>query len=69
MRIEELDPCRKLTLLKPECARCVGKHRLRWLGSVEEDPKNTGVRNWRRESRDRDEWSTVLEEAKFHREL
>jgi len=32
----ELDPCRKLTLFKPECTQLVGKHKLRWLESVEE---------------------------------
>ena len=25
-----------------------------------------GVRNWRRESRDRDEWRTIWEEAEVH---
>ena len=42
------DPCRKLTLLKPEGNRRVGKPQLRWLESVEENLKNMGVRNWRR---------------------
>ena len=28
-----------------------------------------GVRNWRRESRDREQWRAVLEEAVVHREL
>ena len=42
-RMQELDPCRKLTLLKPESTLPVGKPKLRWLGSVEEDLKKTGV--------------------------
>ena len=46
-RMQDLDPCRKLTLLKPEGSR-VGKLKLRWFGSVEKDLKNVGVRNWRR---------------------
>jgi len=54
-RMQELDPCRKLTVLKPDGTRRVGKRRLMWLGSVEEDVKITGVRNWRRESLDREE--------------
>jgi hypothetical protein len=33
-RVKELDPCRKLTLLKTEGNRCAGKPQLRWLGSV-----------------------------------
>ena len=52
--MQELDPCRKLTLLKPEDTRHVGKPQLRWLESAEGDVKNVGVRNWRRKSRDRD---------------
>jgi len=45
--MQELDPCRKLTLLKTEGTR-VGKPKLRWLESVEKDLKNMGMRNWRR---------------------
>jgi hypothetical protein len=37
-----------------------------WLGSVEENVKNIGVRNWRRNSLDREDWRTVLDEAKVH---
>jgi hypothetical protein len=44
-RMQELDPCRKLTLQKPEATQHVGKLRLRWLKSVEEDLKNVGIRN------------------------
>jgi hypothetical protein len=38
--------CSLEKLLKLE----VGWKQLRWLGSVEEDPKNMGVRNWRCQS-------------------
>jgi hypothetical protein len=48
--MSELDPCRKLTLLKPEYTRLVGKHKLRWLESVEEHRKNMGMGNWRHKS-------------------
>jgi hypothetical protein len=46
--MQELDICRKLTVLKPEGNRRVGKPELRRLESVEEDLKKMGVRNWRR---------------------
>jgi len=46
--MQELDPCRKLTVLKPEGTRLIGKPKLRWLESVEEDLKKMGVRKWRR---------------------
>jgi hypothetical protein len=48
-RMQELAPCRKLTAVKPEGCRRVGKPELRWFESSEEDVKKMGVRNWRRE--------------------
>ena len=53
-RMQGLDPCRKLTLLKLEGTRRLGNLKLRWLELVEEDLKNVDVMNWRRKSRDRD---------------
>jgi len=43
--MQELDPCRKLTLRKPERTRRVGKPKLGWLESLEDDVKNMGTRN------------------------
>ena len=62
--MQEVDHCRKLTVLKPEGTGRAGGPKLRWLGSVQEDMK-MAVRNWRRKFRDREEWRTILEEAKF----
>jgi hypothetical protein len=47
-RMQELDPCKKLTVLKAESTRRVGKPKLGCLESVEEDLKKMGVRSWRR---------------------
>ena len=55
-----------LHFLKPEGTWQVGKPKLRWLESVEEDVKKMGVRNWRRERQNREQWRTILEEAKVH---
>jgi hypothetical protein len=44
LRLQELDPCRKITVLKPEGARHVGKPELRWFELVEGDLKKMGVR-------------------------
>jgi len=41
-----------LTLLKPDGTRSVGKPKLRWLESIEEDLEKMGVRNWRRKSQE-----------------
>jgi hypothetical protein len=68
-RIEELDPCRKLTLQKLSGTRGVGKRRVRWLESVETDLRKMGVKNLRRNTQDKEEWRTILQEAKVHRGL
>lgn len=39
---------------------------IRWVGSVEEDMKTMDIRNWRRKSQDRDQWSSIIKEAKIH---
>jgi hypothetical protein len=49
-RTQELDTCRKLTVLNTVGTRRVGKRNLRWLESFEEDLKNVGVRDWRLKS-------------------
>ena len=64
-RMQELDHCRKLTLLKPEGTGRVGEPKLRWVESVQEDIIKIGVRNWRRRFLDREQWRAILEEAKF----
>ena len=46
-RMQELHPCRRLILLKPEGTWHIAKPNLRVLESVGEDLKNMGVRNWR----------------------
>ena len=47
-RMQELEPCMKLILLKPEGTRSVGKPKVSWLVSADEDLKNMGIGNWRR---------------------
>jgi len=67
--MQELDPYRKLTDLQQEGTRRVGKPKLRWLESAEEDLKNMDLRNWIRKSQDREQWRAILEDAKVHQEL
>jgi hypothetical protein len=42
-RMQELDPCRKLTVLKPEGTRRVGIPKVRWIELVQEDLKKIGT--------------------------
>ena len=44
-RMQDLDRCRKVSLLKPECAARVGKPNLKWLQLAEDDLK-MGVTYW-----------------------
>jgi hypothetical protein len=45
VRMQDLDPSRKLTFLKPGSTRRVGESKMRWFESVEEYLKKMGVRN------------------------
>ena len=44
LQLQELDPCRRLTELREEGTRHLGKPKLRWLESVQEDLKDMDVR-------------------------
>jgi hypothetical protein len=63
--MQELDACRELTVLNPEGARRVGKPKVE---PVEGELKNI-LSNWRRKSQGREQWRTVLVEAKVHQRL
>ena len=63
-RMEEDNPTKKLTLLKPEGSRRIGRQKLRWVDVVEEDLRKFGVRAWRRMALDRDDWKKVLAAAR-----
>jgi hypothetical protein len=52
-----------------EGTRRVGRPAIRWLNSVEEDLKITGVRNCIRKSQDRDQWRAIGKGAKVHHGL
>jgi hypothetical protein len=67
--MQELDPCRKLTLLKPEGTQCLGKPKLRWLEPVEEHLKKMALRKWGHMSQDQEEWRMILEGTKVHQDL
>ncbi|PSN34622.1 hypothetical protein C0J52_24194 [Blattella germanica] len=60
---------RKLTLLKPEGSRRVGRPKLRWMGGIEEDLRKLGTRAWRRRALDRDDWRKVLAAARAQKGL
>jgi hypothetical protein len=55
---------KKLYSNKPEGLKLVGKPRKRWLDEVEQNLKQMGVRGWRRRAQNREEWRSILKEAK-----
>jgi hypothetical protein len=41
-----------------------GKPRLRWIDDVEDDLKNMGIKRWTIKALDRDDWASIIKEAK-----
>ena len=41
-----------------------GRHRLRWINDVEDDLRKLGVKRWRTKTLDREEWASIIREAK-----
>jgi hypothetical protein len=68
-RMQELDPCCKLTLLKPDDTRHVGKPKWRGIESGEEDLKNTGMRNYRSKYQDRRHWRSFWNRPSFTKDF
>jgi hypothetical protein len=41
-----------------------GQPRLRWINDVEDDLRKLGVKRWRTKALDREEWASIIKEAK-----
>jgi hypothetical protein len=41
-----------------------GRPRLRWINDVEDDLRKLSVKRWRRKALEREEWASVIKEAK-----
>jgi hypothetical protein len=41
-----------------------GRPRLRWINDVEDDLRKLGVKRWRTKALDRQEWASIIREAK-----
>jgi hypothetical protein len=51
---------------KPDGIRSVGKPKLHWEDGVDQDIRILGVKNWKKDALERDEWSKLLKKAKAH---
>jgi hypothetical protein len=54
---------KRVFLENPGERRKPGRPRLRWLDCVEDDLKTLGLRIWRKNAEDREEWAIILKEA------
>jgi hypothetical protein len=64
MRMNETRVARKILDDKPGGKRRRGRPRIRWLDDVEVDLRIMGVKRWRTKVLNREEWASIIKEAK-----
>jgi hypothetical protein len=64
VRMNETRSVKKIFEGKLEGRRGRGRLRLRWINDVEEDLRKLGVKRWRTKASEREEWASIIKEAK-----
>jgi len=64
IRMNETRSVKKIFEGKLEGRRGKGRPRLRWINDVEDDLRKLGVKRWRTKALDREEWASIIREAK-----
>ena len=64
IRMNETRSVKKIFEGKLEGRRCRGRPRLRWIDDVEDDLRKLSVKRWRAKALDREEWASIIREAK-----
>ena len=64
IRMNETWSVQKTFEEKLEGRRGKGRPRLRWINDVEDDLRKLGVKRWRTKALDRQEWASIIREAK-----
>ena len=64
IRMNETRFVKKISKGKLEGRRGKGRPRLRWRDYVEDDLRKLGVKRWRTKALDREEWASIIREAK-----
>jgi hypothetical protein len=65
IRMNETDRCvKEIVKGKLEGRRGKGRPRFRWINNVEEDLRKLVVKRWRTKALDREEWASIIREAK-----
>ena len=64
VRTNETKSLKKIFEGKLEGRRGRGRPRLRWVNDVEDDLRKLGVKRWRTKALEREEWTSIIKEAK-----
>ena len=64
IRMNETRYVKKIFEGQLEGRRGRGRPRLRWINDVEDDLRKLGVKRWRTKALDREEWASIIREAK-----
>ena len=64
IRMNETRSVKKIFGGKFEGRRGKGRPRLRWINDGEDDLRKLGVKRWRKKALDREEWASIITEAK-----
>jgi len=64
IRMNETRSVKKTFEGKLEGRRVRGRPRLRWINDVEDVLRKLGVKGWRTKALDREEWASIIREAK-----
>ena len=64
IRMNETGSVKKIFEGKLEGRGGGGRPRLRWINDVEDDLRKLGVKRWRTKALDREEWASIVREAK-----
>jgi len=66
MRMDDKGTPKRILEWKPVGTRIRGRLRKRWIVDIEEDTQIIGIRRWRKQSQEREEWKRITEKAKTH---
>ena len=64
VRMNETRSVKKIFERKLEGRRGRGRPRLRWINDMEDDLRKLGVKWWRMKALEREEWTSIIKEAK-----
>ena len=65
MRMDDKRTPKRISEWKPIGTRIRGRERKRWNVDTE-DMQIVGIRRWRKQSKEREEWKRITEKAKTH---